>query len=78
MEQKVKTEDIGALWEHVSPRGVRYLTGRVGGITVVVFENKSGGEKNRPHWRVFDKSTLDARSPRPTRPIAPSDDEIGF
>lgn len=61
-----KPEDLGALWMRSSKKG-DYMTGKINGVDVVCFPNKSTNPK-APQWRVL-KST-----PKTERPAQPADD----
>jgi uncharacterized protein (DUF736 family) len=63
--------ELGALWEKTSARGV-YMTGTINGQAVVLFRNdrKPAGSK-APDWRVMKPK------PKPET-SAERDDDIGF
>ncbi len=58
--------EIGALWEKKSSKGV-YMTGTINGVAVVCFRN-SRGENNEkaPQWRVL--------KPKPREDTGPARD----
>lgn len=68
-----RENELGALWMRVSQNGRRYMTGKINGIEVVVFEN-ANKQGNSPDWRVFKQQP---RNPGDVRPESKSDD-LGF
>jgi uncharacterized protein (DUF736 family) len=59
MEGQRNPDELGALWEKTSAKGV-YMTGTIGGQAVVVFKNdrKAEGSK-QPDWRVMKPKPRD-------------------
>ncbi len=55
--------ELGALWEKTSGRGV-YMTGQINGEPVVVFRNDRREEGSKqPHWRVMKPKPKDESIP---------------
>lgn len=56
-------DELGALWEKPSSRGV-YMTGTINGQPVVLFKNdrKTAGSK-QPDWRVLKSKPKSADGP---------------
>lgn len=46
-------EPIGALWEKVSKKEEKYLTGTVNGEKVIIFSNRNKNSSNQPDYRVY-------------------------
>ena len=45
--------EIGALWEKVSPKNGVYYTGKINGEAVVIFRNGNKRSDKAPDWRVL-------------------------
>lgn len=63
-DQSRDPNELGALWVRVSQKGARFMTGKVNGVDVVVFENKNK-RGNAPDWRVFKSQSRKERAQRP-------------
>ncbi len=70
--------ELGALWDKESARGV-YMTGQINGEPVVIFRNdkKKAGSK-APDWRVLRPKAKDAPAVAPPARTPITDDEIPF
>jgi hypothetical protein len=53
------------LWERTSAAGNRYLTGRLGGVKVLILENHDRAVEDEPTHRLF---FVDGEKPRETQP----------
>lgn len=73
-------DELGALWERESARGL-YMTGTINGVKVVVFKNTKKTQEKQPDWRVLiSKPKPDASEPvRQASHTAPlTDEDIPF
>jgi hypothetical protein len=69
------------LWEKVSAKGNRYFIGRLGGVRILILENRSRGAEGEPDWQLFfcdgekrensHAETPAAREPRRRAPYPP-------
>jgi len=60
------------LWEKTSAAGNRYFAGRLGGVKILILENRDRGGEGEPDWHLFfadGKKREDARAEvlRPSR-----------
>lgn len=42
-----------SLWEKTSAAGNRYFIGRLGGVRILILENRSRGAEGEPDWQLF-------------------------
>ncbi len=56
-----KEDELGALWLKTSAKG-DYLTGKINGVDVVVFQNSYKTESKHPDWRVFKSQPREPRA----------------
>lgn len=79
--------EIGALWVRVSKGGTRFMSGKINGEDVVLFENKNKQGK-QPDWRVLKSEPRDdaasrrqheqREAPRRASRVDDIEDEVGF
>src|SRR5262250_565925 len=70
------------LWEHVSSKGNRYFVGRLGGVKVLILENRDRQADNEPSHHLFFAEPAERtpqstkapveRAPRRRRPYKPA------
>ena len=41
------------LWERTSGSGKRYFAGRLGGVRIVILENRARGGEGEPDWLLY-------------------------
>lgn len=64
------------IWEKISAKGNRYFVGRLGGVRILILENRVRGTEGEPDFHLFfadsssDKPRAEARNsaPRARRP----------
>jgi hypothetical protein len=75
----------GGLWAKTSAKGGRYLTGRLGGVKVLIMPNRDRQSDNDPSHHLFFVEAPDRRQgaqergggqqdPRPSRPRVTTED----
>lgn len=91
MDEKQPLLQIAGLWAGTSTNGKRYLSGNLGGLRVLVFENRDRrSDKSPTHYLYFQKNPRDGEprsdaprngdydAPREPRAAPDLDDEIPF
>lgn len=61
MPQERDPNELGALWEKTSAKGVVYLAGKIDGKNIVCFRNKEKKTDKHPDWRVLLSKPKDSQ-----------------
>lgn len=73
-------DELGALWEHESARGL-YMTGTIDGVKVVIFKNGKKTTDKQPDWRVLKSKPKPEADERPRAAVHAgplTDEDIPF
>ena len=57
-------EKIGGLWEKKDKKGKPFLSGIIGGKSVIVFQNTYKQSSNRPDWIVYTEKDRESLPPK--------------
>lgn len=57
-----RDDELGALWEKEGTRGT-YMTGKIQGVSVVVFKNTNKRGEKQPDWRILKAKPREQQAP---------------